>query len=130
MAGRGRGKKDPFHLSHKKTRITESILAKHARMAHHGDTTATLYDQIIGRVIEDSRERFEAEGADMQVLGELQKVRPARGLPATWGRASRASESPAPPLPAAPHELHFHRQCARRTLPGAWCAVAFVTHDP
>ena len=63
-------------------------------MAHHGDTTATLYDQIIGRVIEDSRERFEAEGADMQVLGELQKVRPARGLPATWGRASRASESP------------------------------------
>ena len=108
---------------HKKT-------TEHARMAHHGDTTATLYDQIIGRVIEDSRERFEAEGADMQVLGELQKVRPARGLPATWGSASRASESPAPPLPAAPHELHFHRQCARRTLPGAWCAVAFVTHDP
>ena len=71
-------------LSHKKENQNreESILAEHATMAH-GDTTATLYDQIIGRVIEDSRERFEAEGADMQVLGELQKVRPARGLPAT-----------------------------------------------
>jgi hypothetical protein len=33
-----------------------------------------LYDQIIQRVIEDSRERFDAEGADTQVLGELQKV--------------------------------------------------------
>ena len=38
------------------------------------EKTGILYDQIIQRVIEDSRERFEAEGADMQVLGELQKV--------------------------------------------------------
>lgn len=38
------------------------------------EKTGMLYDQIIQRVIEDSRERFEAEGADMQVLGELQKV--------------------------------------------------------
>ena len=34
-----------------------------------------LYEQIIARVIGDSRERFAAEGADTAVLSELQKVR-------------------------------------------------------
>jgi len=38
------------------------------------EKTGILYEQIIARVIEDSRERFEAEGVDQQVLGELQKV--------------------------------------------------------
>ena len=38
------------------------------------EKTGILYDQIIAKVIEDSRERFEAEGADMAVLSELQKV--------------------------------------------------------
>ena len=37
-----------------------------------------LYEQIIARVIEDSRERFAAEGSDVAVLNELQKVRRAR----------------------------------------------------
>jgi len=38
------------------------------------EKTGILYEQIIARVIEDSRERLEAEGADLQVLGELQKL--------------------------------------------------------
>jgi len=41
------------------------------------EKTGILYEQIIARVIEDSRERFDAEGVDKQVLGELQKVRTA-----------------------------------------------------
>ena len=35
---------------------------------------AILYDQIIARVIEDSRERFASEGADSSALNELQRV--------------------------------------------------------
>ena len=45
-----------------------------AQRMSQSEKTGILYDQIIQRVIEDSRERFEAEGADMQVLGELHKV--------------------------------------------------------
>lgn len=44
------------------------------------EKTGVLYDQIVARVIEESRERFQSEGADHQVLGELQKVSSARSL--------------------------------------------------
>jgi hypothetical protein len=44
------------------------------------EKTGILYEQIIARVIEDSRERLESEGADLQVLGELQKVSTVRVL--------------------------------------------------
>jgi len=55
------------------------------------EKTGILYDQIIRRVIEDSRERFESEGADMQVLGELQKVSSVHGASRARARTCRCS---------------------------------------
>ena len=50
-----------------------------------------LYEQIIARVIGDSRERFAAEGADTAVLSELQKVRCAgEGILALADAGARA----------------------------------------
>lgn len=66
LAGLGRGQ------------IGESAVGgcseKRAASMSQPEKTGILYEQIIARVIEDSRERLESEGADLQVLGELQKV--------------------------------------------------------
>lgn len=58
------------------------------------EKTGMLYDQIIARVIEESRERFEAEGADQQVLGELQKVSHTSRFP-SLRRTSVVAPAPA-----------------------------------
>ena len=80
------------------------------------EKTGILYDQIIRRVIEDSRERFESEGADMQVLGELQKVSSVHGARRARARAARGLVGqPDLPVPGARSQaLNRQRACARR----------------